>query len=268
VFLTIETQIQLGMKPEWHPYLFIIFFATIFEYNLHRFITILTNPDALKGDKHRWVNNNKTAFYILVAASVVGFIIASFFARLEVLLALAPIGALTLFYSLPVLKTKNALVRLREIPFLKIFLISFVWAATTILLPIIQTGIKYDLFQTILMLIERSFFVFAITIPFDIRDMESDKLSGLKTFPLLVGEKNAILSANIAMFLFLVLCLFHYSTTDLRYLLPAFIISAVSTFVFINNKKVQKLYYYHYGVLDGTMMLQGLMVMACYYIYK
>jgi 4-hydroxybenzoate polyprenyltransferase len=266
VILTVETQIQLGEKPQWHPYLFIIFFATIFEYNLHRFVTILTNPDALKGEKHKWVNNNKTGFYLLVTASVVGFIIAAFFARPQVLLALAPIGALTLFYSLPVFKTKGALVRLREIPFLKIFLISFVWAATTILLPIIQTGIKYDLTETVLMLIERSLFVFAITIPFDIRDMASDQQSGLKTFPLLLGEKKAILSANIAIILFLGLCICHYTTQSSRFLLPAFIISALSTFIFINNKKVQKLYYYHYGVLDGTMMLQGLLVIVCYYL--
>lgn len=36
------------------------------------------------------------------------------------------------------------------------------------------------------MLVERFFFVFAITIPFDIRDIEADKQAGLKTIPLLI----------------------------------------------------------------------------------
>ena len=62
VALTVATQVQLGMRPQWHPYLFIIFFATLFEYNLHRLITVLTNKDALKSEKHRWVNENLKAF--------------------------------------------------------------------------------------------------------------------------------------------------------------------------------------------------------------
>ena len=45
--LAFETQIQLGMKPQLHPYVFIIFFATLFEYNIHRLILVLTNKDAL-----------------------------------------------------------------------------------------------------------------------------------------------------------------------------------------------------------------------------
>jgi len=51
VSLTIATQIQLGMAPQWHPYLFIIFFATLFEYNIHRLITVIKNKDASRSRK-------------------------------------------------------------------------------------------------------------------------------------------------------------------------------------------------------------------------
>jgi len=255
------------MKPQPQPYLFIIFFATIFEYNVHRLVTIITNPSVLDTPKHSWVKENLKAFYVLVIVSIVGFFIAAFLAKRAVLITLLPIGVITLFYSLPVLKTKKTIFRLREIPCLKIFLIAFVWSATTILLPIIQSENSYDRWHVITMFIERSIFVFAITIPFDIRDMKSDESAGLKTIPLIIGEKKAIQVANIYMLLFLILCFVHYYNTALAFTLSAFIISALSTLFFINSERVKKTLHYHYFVLDGTMLLQGLLVCLCYYIF-
>ncbi|MBL7922208.1 MAG: UbiA family prenyltransferase [Bacteroidia bacterium] len=265
VALTLGTQVQLGMQPQLHPYLFIIFFATIFEYNLHRLITIITNPASLNNEKHSWVKNNKIAFYVLVSASVVGFSIAVALAKKIVLITLFPIGVVTLFYSLPVFKTKKIIFRLREIPCLKIFLISMVWAATTILLPIIQCGQTFGKWHVINMLIERFIFVFAITIPFDIRDMKSDEQTGLQTIPLIIGEKKALLVGNVYMVLFLVVCCFHYYKTSLAFILPAFIISAFTTLLFLNSKKIKSLTHYHYFILDGTMLLQGFLICVCYY---
>ncbi|MDP1800966.1 MAG: UbiA family prenyltransferase [Bacteroidota bacterium] len=255
------------MKPQLQPYLFIIFFATIFEYNLHRLITIITNPASINDPKHSWVKENIKAFYFLVALSVIGFFVAAFMAKKIVLLTLLPIGIITLFYSLPVFKTKKTIFRLREIPCLKIFLIAFVWSVTTILLPILQTGNSFDRWHIITMLIERFIFVFAITIPFDIRDMKSDENAGLQTIPLIIGEKKAILVANVYILLFLTLCSLHYFNTALAFILPAFIVSGLSTLFFINNSQIKKVLHYHYFVLDGTMLLQGVLACICYYIF-
>jgi 4-hydroxybenzoate polyprenyltransferase len=267
VLLTMETQIQLGMEPQWHPYLFIIFFATLFEYNLHRFITALTNPEALNSDKHLWVKEHLKGFYSLVAVSVTGFIIAIFFAKKIVLITLAPIGAITLFYSLPIFKKEKIIFRLREIPALKIFLISFVWSASTILLPIIQSEHPYDLIHVMEMLFERFVFVFAITLPFDIRDMEADERAGLKTIPLLIGEKKTLMVSYLSLILFLAICFIHYFNSSLAYTLPALILSAISTMAFIANNNLKQWRYYYYGVLDGTMLLQGFLVCATYYLH-
>ncbi|MBA3682485.1 MAG: UbiA family prenyltransferase [Bacteroidetes bacterium] len=254
------------MKPELHPYLFIIFFATIFEYNLHRLITIITNPGSLNDEKHSWVKDNKIAFYVLVSTSILGFIIAAALAKKIVLITLFPLGAITLFYSLPVFKTKKIIFRLREIPCLKIFLISIVWAATTILLPIIESGETFGKWHVVTMLIERFIFVFAITIPFDIRDMKSDENAGLQTIPLIIGEKRSLQLANIYMILFLILCCFHYYNTALAFILPAFVISGLTTLLFLNNNYLKKVTHYHYFILDGTMMLQGALICLCYYL--
>ncbi|HLN74828.1 MAG TPA: UbiA family prenyltransferase [Prolixibacteraceae bacterium] len=253
------------MRPQAHPYLFIIFFATFFEYNLHRLITIISNPKALESDKHKWVKNNRNFFYGIVIISLTGFVISIALAKKEVIFTLAPIAMITLFYSLPVFKRNVFLFRLREIPLLKIFLISFVWSAITILLPIIQSALPFDRMHVILMLAERFLFVFAITIPFDIRDVVIDQQSGLKTIPILLGEKWSLRISNMALLLFMLLCLYHYSASNEGFLLMALILSALTTLFFINNQELKKMAYYHYGLLDGTMLLQGLLVLLFYF---
>jgi 4-hydroxybenzoate polyprenyltransferase len=267
VVFTLQTQILLGLEPQLHPYLFIIFFATIFEYNLHRLITILHNPDALDDHKHSWVKKNTTAFYILVAASVAGFLCAVLLAKPLVLLVLFPIGLITLFYSLPVFKNKKTIFRLREIPGLKIILISIVWSASTILLPIVQSGIHFPAPHVAAMLLERFIFVFAITLPFDIRDMKPDQSSGLKTIPLWIGEQNSLRFAALLLFLFACLSCIHYTLTGQSFVIPALVLSALSTLFFITNKKIRAVSHYHYFVLDGTMLLQGALVYLSYYLH-
>jgi 4-hydroxybenzoate polyprenyltransferase len=267
VLLTVQAQIQLGMRPQWHPYLFIIFFATMLEYNFHRLITLWVRKDILADEKYTWLRNNITAFYVLIIFSVAGFFAALVFAKTQVIVTLLPIGLITIFYSLPIFKSQKKLFRLREISILKIFLISTIWALSTVLLPVIQSDKKFDETNILLMLAERTLFVFAITIPFDIRDIESDKSAGLKTIPSLIGEKNAMRLAKFSLLLFVLLCLIHYIKMPLAYTLPALIISAITTLFFITNEKIKKTTYYHYGILDGTMFFQGLMVVASYYAF-
>jgi len=266
VFLTVETQIQLGMEPQWHPYLFIIFFATLFEYNLHRFITVVTNKEALNSDKHKWVRENLKGFYLLVSLSVIAFVCVTFLAKKEVLITLVPIAAITVFYSLPVFGNKRTVFRLREIPYLKIFLIAFVWASSTILLPIIQSDNTFNNTHVIVMLVERFFFVFAITIPFDIRDIEADKQAGLKTIPLLINENKSLTISYLSLFVFFIISFFHYQILNYWLIILPLSISTLTTFIFLNSRKIRNLPYYHYGILDGTMLFQGLLVLVFYYL--
>lgn len=266
VAFTVESQIQLGMAPQWHPYLFLILFATLFEYNSHKFVTVFFHKHSLKEAKFEWVNRNLKLFYAIVFLSVLGFIITVCFAKPIVLITFLPLGILTVLYSFPVYKKGMRLFRLRELPFAKIFIISIVWSATCIVLPLVQSGLSVDLKVLSLLILERSLFVFAITIPFDIRDIESDKNNKLITIPGTIGEKRALRLANVALFLFMIVCAIHYSFQGNTALLIAFLLSGISTLVFLNHKSIKQMRHYHYGVLDGTMLLQGVLVIAFYYL--
>jgi len=254
------------MHPQFHPYLFLIFFATLFDYNFHRLITVITNKEALNSDKHKWVKQNLLAFYAVVAVSVIGFLWAVVLADKKVLISLAPIALVTIFYSFPIFKTNKNIFRLREIPFLKIFLITLVWSLSTILLPIIKSGITYDKVHIMSMLLERFLFVFAITIPFDIRDLQADIKQGLKTIPAFIGQKRALMISNFLLLLFTILCLLHYTKAPYIWLTAAFLLSSMSTIYFLNSKKMQSNKFYHYGILDGTLLLQGVLVLIGYYL--
>jgi len=268
VLLTIETQVQLGMKPQFHPYLIIIFFATLFEYNLHRLVTAIIKPEALNDAKHKWVKQNLKMFYVLTAISVLGLIYVLFLAKKTVLIALAPFALITLLYSLPVYKRKEKIYRIREIPFLKIFIIAFIWSVITIFLPIIYNHSIFNRLHVTIMFAERFIFVFAIAIPFDIRDMSTDLKAGIKTIPLLFGEKKAKNISNILIIIFLILTATHYISFNMIFLLPAFLISGIITLIIINHKKFQKSTWYYYAILDGTLLIQGLLAWVSYFIYS
>lgn len=265
--LTVAAQVQLGMQPQWHPYLFLIFFATLFEYNLHRLITVWKHPEALASTKHSWVLRYKKAFFLLVAASVLGFLIALYYSKATVLLTLLPFALLTILYSFPVWGKKSGEYRLRQIPFLKIFLIAAVWSAVTILLPVMHVERSFSFGHLFLMLLERFLFVFAITIPFDIRDMEVDRKTGLKTLPLQLGVQRSLQLAAIALILFACLSGVHYTLLRQPWITCALLLSSAITAYTLFAEKLKSHSLYHYGLLDGMLLLQGGLVLFFYAIW-
>jgi 4-hydroxybenzoate polyprenyltransferase len=265
VLLTVSAQIQLGMKPQWHPWLFLIFFATLFEYNIHRLVTVLTNNEALKSEKYHWIRGNLTTFYVLVFISFIGFVGSAFLVKKEVLIALAPLAILTFLYSIPVFGIKKQQFSLREIPYLKIFLIAFVWSSVTILLPVIQSDEVFDKAHVVVLLTERFFFIFAIAIPFDVRDLEADKHAGIKTIPLLLSQKKALTISFLSLLLFFLISFFHYQIRNDWFIIEALGLSALTTYLSLRSEKIKKLSWYYHGVLDGALLLQGFLVLGFYY---
>lgn len=265
VLLTVSTQVQLGMQPHWQPYLFLIFLSTIFEYNRHRIFDVILGTQDLNSENNLWIRNNLKKIFLLSIAWFIAFIIAVFFTKTEVLFALVPLGIVTVFYSVPSQGNKKYLFRLREIPYLKIFLIAFVWSASTIFLPVIQAGGKIYNVKVILLFAERFFFIFAITIPFDIRDMQADRNAGIKTIPLLVNQKKALTLSYLSLSVCLVISLFHYRIPNNWFIIEALCISLITTYLFLKLNFFRNWSRYYYQILDGTLLLQGMLVLVFYF---
>ena len=94
-------------------------------------------------------------------------------------------------------------------------------------------------------LVSRFLFVFAITIPFDIRDLQHD-IGKLKTIPLFLGEKKAKRIANMMILVCMIISIFQYiqnTITASNFL--ALILLYFLTVVMItkSNKKNNEIYF-------------------------
>jgi 4-hydroxybenzoate polyprenyltransferase len=181
------------------PALF-VFSSTWFIYQLSCHLYFLRNVNHDTNNLlYIWLHKNKKFTILsLIISSIVSSILFVFLTPSAKLLMLF-LGGLSLFYAMPLpIKNKrnNLNYRLRDIPLVKIFLISLTWAGTTVILPALQVGnfIPYHLFCL------QFVFIFFITIPFDINDMEIDRAIGVKTIPNLLGIKKALILEGFMVF--------------------------------------------------------------------
>ena len=154
--------------------------------------------------------------------------------------------------------------KLREIPYLKIFLISFIWSASTIVLPLIQANEKIFSTPVSLLFTERFLFIFAIALQFDIRDMHADRRAGLKTIPTLIGQNKAIILSYLSLAACFLFSVFHYQIQNDRFILWALVISYISTFLILKLQFFRTRCRHYYQILDATLVLQGLLVLGFY----
>ena len=195
---------------------------------------------------------------VISGACLVFLVVSLFYLSANSLLFLGHLGILSLGYSVPAL-VKGAK-GLRSIKLLKIFLIMYVWAATTVFFPVVGAGQSIWHRDIVLLFIERALFIFAITLPFDIRDYHSDRSGNVLTIPGLIGIRQTRLLAFACILVFLFINLFHYSVQD--GILWAKLLSGLNALIVIYFARDDKHEYYFTGLLDSTMIIQFLLVVV------
>jgi hypothetical protein len=146
--------------------------ATLFVYTIDR-VVAWESMKQLSGSRHRWlVAHNKQLIVVCVASAAVLAVLAFKLSPAEWLL-LGHLGILSVCYSVPLLGGKRSGRKpLRSLPGLKIFLIAYVWAVATVGLPLMASGLSLFGTRSLLLMAERGLFIFALTLPFDVRDAE------------------------------------------------------------------------------------------------
>lgn len=189
--LTAQFYIILNIEVNVYVVLF-SFFATQLTYTFQRYVKVV-NQVQLNNSRLRWMKKNLRLVQIIITIASIGSIRALIEFNWKTYLVLAILGLISFFYIVK-LPTKNAS-NLRDIPRLKLFLIGLVWASTSTLIPYLNLSDKSVEFPWLLGL-TNFIFTIAITIPFDIRDIELDEAEK-KTVPQLVGVNTAIIIATI-----------------------------------------------------------------------
>lgn len=265
VSLTFASQVQLGMNPQFHIYLAVVFFATLADYNFHRLISVNNKPENSQLDKYLWSANNLKMMKFVMILSAAGLIACSFFVKIEIVYLLAPLALLTFLYSIPFFKEKKILFRIKKILGLKITLIALVWSATTVFIPVLQSGNNLSFTEVMLVFTERFTFIIAIAIPFDIRDMKMDEMAGIRTIAVVKGKRTAMHICYLSLLISLVLAILHYSINNMEFIIPAYSVSIASVYFFLNSKKIRNFHFYYHGILDGSIILHGILIVLSYY---
>lgn len=265
VAMTIQTQYVLSGEISCTPFVGLVGFSTLMIYAIHRYIGL--KKVRIFTDTGRYFIIEKFKKHILFYAAIggIGAIIFFFFLDLRIQLALVLPGLISLGYVIPILRGKK---RLRDLNQLKIYLIAVVWAWITVILPILDAGkLGIDNWTTLLLFLERMLFVFAITLPFDIRDLKVDGHTGVETIPSQLGIRKTKKLASIVL---LTVCVLAWANFFLEnYTCPVFVamvISCGTTNLLIQKCDTIRNDYYFTGLIDGTMIFQFLLIFVATFV--
>ena len=251
-----------------------IFFSTWFVYQISRWIYFIKGEYANKQELVlQWFEKYPLLNKITILGSGVVAVIFTFFLQIETIIVLVIVGAVSVLYPMPFLKPFGIKTRLRDFPFVKVFLIAFVWSATSVILPYTETfhyNNHTDMNRLVLLLFLAQFiYILFITLPFDINDAETDKLSNVKTIPSVVGIKTSkIICLGLGMlYAFAILYLFmliNWNHSPNKYLsewtifLLFIMLLLLQLFTFYKSDKVSK--WIIKIVYDGSMILYFLLI--------
>jgi 4-hydroxybenzoate polyprenyltransferase len=236
-----------------------VFFATIFLYNLDSFFFASLQPSFPLSEKKKWLATHR--LHIRLVALVSGVLAAGLFtldASYFSLLFLLHLLVLSVMYSFPVAGQNFRFLPLRRVPFLKVLLIAYVWAALTVFLPLLYLVREVWEPAHIWMFFQRFLFIFALALLFDIRDYSKDKTLKTYTLPVMIGIPYSKGLSLLLIFLFMALAPVHNTAAQtLALLLSGLFSSAV--IIYAHEERPE---YFFLGLADGMMLLQAMLVRA------
>jgi hypothetical protein len=227
-----------------------LFCATVFTYHFHRRLGYALSNQNQPSAAIQWMLDHP---FLSKSISILSFLLAIyFFTELSrsTLFVIIPISVLSLLYVQRLSDRKV----LREVPFLKIFLIALVWAMAIVLLPASQ---QLD-FSGQVILLTFAFFLFMIAeiIPFDIRDLENDQLDRIQTIPLSLSLQQ---SKQLSYILLLLSNLILFHEADPAFFLP-FFLSSLFLLICIYFLKSKQNDYYFSLLIESSLILPWILM--------
>jgi hypothetical protein len=210
------------------------------------FLSALTGYNFVKyakvaGLHHRSLTNSLKTIQVFSGICFVLLAILAFKLSIKTLLVTVGFGLATFFYAVPFVRHKN----LRNFSGLKIFIVAFVWAGVTVIVPMVasETSISGDVLLTFF---QRILIVVALILPFEIRDVPYDSLN-LKTLPQQLGVRNTKL-LGLAVLLFCLVFEFFKHDSEVAYIVSLLVFSVFSGWLLVISKTYQNRYFASFWV--------------------
>lgn len=251
----------LEIKPDKHV-LALLFCSTLALYNFSMLMSKPADTRRSPFRRVRWIFSHYRLTISLTIIAVVSVSVLIFFLKIPSIILLVFLGVISIAYNLPLFTLNERRFGLRNIPGLKLFLIAIVWSFSCVLLPIVEGSARHlvdiKIADTVLLVGKRFLFIAAITVPFDIRDLFQDKYFNLKTIPVMLGERKAYLFCQLLLVIYVVLLLMF--TNDFNADFWALTLTVAVSGWLILKSEIKKDEFYYFGFLDGTMLLQYLII--------
>ena len=229
--------------------------GSIFIYSLHRLIGVLFIDKENQTERFLVVRKfrNHLIFYTIVSAAFSLYFVYYFDISRLILLVFA--GLLSLLYTLPIFSHR----RLRDLPFIKIFLIAIVWTYLTLVMPLFEQGVDMNIIY--FYSASQILFFLGLTIPFDIRDIDIDNLNQVKTLATshTMNQLHLISFYLIASSTILEIIGYYAFENENTSGLISIILAHLTTIYLIYKFRNKKHDYYYGGILDAMIMLPYLL---------
>ena len=234
-----------------------VFFGTLCLYAIHRIVGMSKAHEYFQLHRYAVITRYKSHIQIYAVVGGIGAAVSFFLLNTNTQLAIIFPGLLSLAYVLPVFGNKK---RLRDLDDIKIFLVAGVWAWITVGLPAVTYEIGHPQ-GIVLTFIERFLFVFAITLPFDIRDLGVDGESAVQTIPRRIGVRRSKFLAGICLFGAMGCAVgcwweFYYSVPILVAVSMTYLVSLGLVYLTRGDRND----YFFTGWMDGVLVFSGGMV--------
>jgi len=258
--LTAETFIVAG-TPFNFVIISVVFFASFFIYNASRLYISIWNKSGPSKFSLR-VDGSSLSIFICIVCIIFlfGLLTACNWKQLLVFMGTA---FLSIIYMMPFKKNGIQLHGLRNDLFLKNIILSVTWALSTVIFPLLNGSNNIPDEEIIFMFIRRFFFIYALTVIYDLRDLEADKYAGMETIALKFGNRNTRLWAFAALLIFSVLVLFDpfLRNDEMRPLSTALLLSAFAGALLIRFTKSIHHKPYFPVIVDSAMAIQFFLVL-------
>lgn len=237
-------------------YLGLVFCSTLFIYSVHRIIGISKISKGLIEGRYSIILKYKSHLKVYAAVSIIGLLYFLSQTSLTNLYFLIPLGVMSMMYTLPLLSNQR---RLRDYHYIKIFLIAIVWAGIAIG-PMLTNGHSILLVILLILFLEKIIYIIAITLPFDIRDIDIDKSLITKTIPQSIGKKKTYLWIYALLILgfasYAVSSFMDNQASVIPYILMAYLLSLIAVYA----SKGKSSDYLYSGLLDGIIGIRSVVV--------
>jgi 1,4-dihydroxy-2-naphthoate octaprenyltransferase len=222
-------------------YALIVALSVFFIYGLQRLYFVKSKP-ALTPRQH-WYKRFFNPMAFMVGASALSILPLLFLFPFKLALYFALPAVISLVYYLGPLP-------LRKVFAIKGFVIGLVWAACCVVIPFYIFQPQISAGKMFLLATAAFFFVAALCIPFDIRDIHEDRPKKIKSIPVVLGVRMSIVTGIALAVLFGVLiCLANF---EANVILAAVVTSAITIFA-VGFSTPERSKFYFSLLVDGLL---------------